>query len=62
MIEIRSMLTGWHVVDENRALEFVNRLINSITTLSADDAINYINKNRLRGITVEELRDRKSTE
>lgn len=55
MIEIKSLFTDWHEVDEKTAKQYIRALIKGITIMTKDQKIKYIEANRLRGITVKEL-------
>lgn len=54
-IQIKTYVSGWHKVNEDKAREYVKYLLGSITNMSGSKRINYINKSMLKGITVEEL-------
>ena len=54
-IQIKSLFTNWHNVSEEQAIKYVTFLINNITTMNNEKVIEYIEKNRLKGITVDEL-------
>jgi len=55
MIEIKGIVTGWKRVNKIQAKHFVNYLKNKITNIPKENINEYINKNHLRGITIEEL-------
>lgn len=55
MIQFKFIFSGWKEVDKEKAKELVNHLLNGITMMSGQKRIDYINQNRLKGITVEEL-------
>lgn len=55
MIEIKNCLTGWHEASKDEAKRYVLFLLDHITAIPSSDKVEYINRNRLRGITVEEL-------
>jgi NADH:ubiquinone oxidoreductase subunit D len=54
-IEIRGVLTDWKEVKPEQAWEYVKLLKRGITNLNDTDKNKYINSERLRGTTVEEL-------
>ena len=54
-IQIKPVISDWKKVDRQQAKKFVEFLINNITAMKSNDAIKYINEERIRGITVEEL-------
>lgn len=55
MIEIKPVISGWKVVDVETAIKFVSTVRKSITNIREEEKDKYINENRLRGVTVEEL-------
>lgn len=55
MIEIKTSITGWHNVTKEIAQDFVKFLMKRITTMQDKELIDYINSNKLKGITVQEL-------
>jgi hypothetical protein len=55
MIQIKSLFSDWKTVTREEAERCVRRLFNDITAMSYNEKLDYINKNRLRGITAEEL-------
>ncbi len=55
MIEIKRPITGWHEVSKDEAKRYVLFLLDHITAIPSNAKAEYINCNRLRGITVEEL-------
>ena len=55
MIEIKSFFTDWHEVDREQAKEFVKNFMNGATALPCAKKVEYVEENRLRGITVKEL-------
>ena len=54
-IEIRGVLTDWKEVNPEQAWEYVKLLKRGITILNDTEKNKYINSERLRGTTVEEL-------
>jgi hypothetical protein len=62
-IEIKTALTDFHEVNRERARHYVKYLIREglPKIRGTEDKIKYIEANRLRGITVEELLDDKNT-
>ncbi|HZK37420.1 MAG TPA: hypothetical protein VFC98_00885 [Clostridia bacterium] len=57
MIEIKTLFNGWTKVDRREAKRYVEYLKSRITGITASEKDNYINRNRLRGITVAELEE-----
>ncbi len=56
MIEIRSLYNGWIKVDRVKAKEYIEYLMINLPGITGKkEKIKYINENRLRGITAEEL-------
>lgn len=55
MIEIRFLFGEWKAVTKEKAKDFVKGLMNSIVMMNEKEKIDYINKTKIRGITVEEL-------
>ena len=55
MIEIKSRFNGWVEVSEDKAREFAEILMNEMIGITEAEKENYINTNKLRGITVNEL-------
>ncbi len=54
-IEIKSYFSGWKEVDLETARGFVENFYNNCPNRTAKETIEHINKNKLRGITFEEL-------
>ena len=54
-IEIRGVFTDWKEVKPEQAMDYVKVLKRGITNLSGTNKNKYINSERLRGTTVEEL-------
>ena len=54
-IEIRGVFTDWKEVKPEQAREYVKILKSGITILNDTEKNKYINSERLRGTTVEEL-------
>lgn len=54
-IEIKSLFSNFHEVDKKTARKYVKGLLERITTMSKQEAIYYIEKTKLRGISVKEL-------
>ena len=55
MIEIKTRFSEWKVVDAETALRFITAVREGLTNIPEGDKDKYINENRLRGVTVEEL-------
>lgn len=55
MIKTKSLFSGWHEATKEQAKEFAKFLMSSITNMAEKEKVEYINKNKLQGITVEEL-------
>lgn len=55
MIEVKPIYGGWKEVTEEQAKEFVLHIIKNQNAIKPSKINEYINKNKLRGITVEEL-------
>lgn len=55
MIKIKRPITGWQEVSKDEAKRYVLFLLDNITAIPSSDKVEYINCNRLRGITAEEL-------
>lgn len=54
-IEIKSSFTNWHEVSRKQAKEYIKFLLENITTMEGKKLIEYIEINKLKGITVNEL-------
>ena len=54
-IEIKSIYTDWHEVSREQAKDYVKFLLSNITTKKNKELVQYIESNKLRGITVKEL-------
>lgn len=55
MIEIKRPITGWHEASKDEAKQYVLFLMDHITAIPSSTKVEYINCNKLRGITVQEL-------
>lgn len=55
MIEIKSFFSDWHEVTEEQAKKYALWFIEHSPALRGNDKIEYLYKNRLRGITIQEL-------
>ena len=55
MIEIKRPITGWQEASKDEAQRFVLFLLDSTQAIPQNEKAAYINENRLRGITVQEL-------
>lgn len=56
MIQFKFIISGWKEVSKEKAKELVKYKLAGITTMKTkQERIDYINKNCLKGITVEEL-------
>lgn len=55
MVEIKRPITGWQEVSKDEAKRYVLFLLDHITAIPQNEKAAYINENRLRGITVQEL-------
>lgn len=55
MIEIKPVISDWKTVDVETAINFVSTVRKSITNIREEEKDKYIDENRLRGVTVEEL-------
>lgn len=56
MVEIRSLFSGWIIVDKTKAKEYIEYLMINLPGITGKkEKIKYINENRLRGITAEDL-------
>lgn len=55
MIEIKRPITGWHKVSKDEAKRFVLFLLDNTPAIPSSAKVEYINRNMLRGITVQEL-------
>lgn len=55
MIEIKKIITGWHEASKDEAKRYVLFLLDHITAIPSSAKVEYINRNMLRGITVQEL-------
>jgi hypothetical protein len=55
MIEIKRPITGWQEASKDETKRYVLFLMDNITALPSNAKAEYINCNRLRGITVQEL-------
>lgn len=56
------MISGWHKVNKEQAIRFVNHLLKGITTMNGSEKIKYINEERIKGVTVKDLMDRERYE
>lgn len=54
-IEVKTIFSGWHKVSYEQAKGFIENLISGIATKSGQEKINYINEEKLKGITVNEV-------
>lgn len=54
-IEIKSLFTDWHEVSKQQAKDYVKFLLSNITTKKNKELIQYIESQKLRGITIKEL-------
>lgn len=54
-IEIKSLFTDWHEVSIEEAKVYVNWLLKNLQMIPQGEKKEWIEKNRLRGITVNEL-------
>jgi hypothetical protein len=50
MIQIKSIITGWHNSNAEEALLYAKHLFKAITTMEGQKLVDYINNNRLKGI------------
>lgn len=55
MIEIKSAFYGWQKVTKEQAKKIVLHIKSNATGIKPEEVIDYINKNKIRGITFEEL-------
>lgn len=60
MIEIRGFFTDWHEVDEEKAREYISKIMKMMIAMNKSEQIAFIEQKRLRGITVKELLSDKS--
>ena len=58
MIQIKAIFSDWKEVTKKEALDFARYSFKNITTMQDDEKVEYINKNKLRGIafTLEQLK------
>lgn len=54
-IEIKSLMHGWKEVDKETARKYITHIKSGLTNVHSKDKISYIEKNKLRGITYNEL-------
>lgn len=54
-IEIKSSFKDWHEVDKETAKQYVLHLMHHITNIPSKEKEEYIEQNKIRGITVKEL-------
>lgn len=54
-IEVKTFYNGWKEVSKEQAKQFVLHIIRGISAIKEEEINDYINKNKLRGITVEKL-------
>ena len=54
-IQIKSIFTDWHEVSKKQAKKYVKFLLTHITTKENEELIKYIEENKIRGITINEL-------
>lgn len=54
-IEFKTFFNGWKEVSKEQAKELVLHIIRHASAIKPSEINDYINKNKLRGITVEEL-------
>lgn len=55
MIMIKPIFGGWKEVTKERAKDFVNFLLRNCQAVKPNELPKYINENKIKGITVEEL-------
>jgi len=55
MIEIKSLFSDWHEVTEEQAKKYVLWFIKHSPGVKDKEKIEYIHKNKLRGVTIQEL-------
>lgn len=55
MIEIKRPITGWQEVGRDEAKRYVLFLLDNTQAIPSSAKVEYINRNMLRGITVQEL-------
>ncbi len=60
MIEIKTLFNGWIPATKERALDYARTLYKSVATMTGVELVEYINKNKIRGIsfTIEELEEK----
>ena len=54
-IEVKTFYNGWKEVSKEQAKQFVLHIIRNASAIKEEEINDYINKNKLRGITVEKL-------
>ncbi len=54
-IEVKTLFNGWKKVSYEQAENCVEHWLKSITTMKIEEKINYINENKIKGITVQEI-------
>lgn len=55
MIKIKAFYGEWKEVTKKQAKEFVENMMQGITTMNEQEKMDHINKKHLQGITVQEL-------
>lgn len=54
-IKIKSHFTDWHTVTREQAKKYAIFLLSNITTMAGEELEKYIEKNKIKGITVKKL-------
>ena len=53
-VMINTVALGWHEVDKSKAIRFVKLMLNQ-SAMSKRETVEYINKQKLKGTTVQKL-------
>ena len=60
-VEIRSHFTAWHLVNKEQARRYVEHKLENMPAIKQELRAAYIDANYLRGITVAELLEERTT-
>lgn len=60
MIEIKTLFNGWIPATREKAFNYAKTLYKNVATMTGDELVEYINNNKIRGIsfTREELEEK----
>ena len=57
MIEVKAPVSGWHKVSREQARRYISSRMNNMQAIPKAERADYINRNLLRGATVQELQE-----